>query len=99
MPRRPVELPDNLPDCHAIILRQAERIEQLEARVDELTARIDELMAEVRSLKRELYGPRRERFVPNQTDAPPPAALPAFEAPSAEAEPKPPRTSAGRRPR
>lgn len=47
MPRRPVELPDNLPDCHAIILRQTERIEELEARVDELTTQVKELMAEV----------------------------------------------------
>ena len=30
MPKRPVELPDNLADCHALILRQADRIEELE---------------------------------------------------------------------
>ena len=55
MPRRPVELPDNLPDCHALILRQAERIESLEARVDELLARVDGLVAEVAGLKRQLH--------------------------------------------
>jgi len=45
MPKRPVELPDNLPDCHALILQQADRIEELEAQVDELTARVNELMS------------------------------------------------------
>ena len=68
MPKRPVELPDNLPDCHALILRQADRIEELEARVDQLSARVDELMAEVAGLRRQLYGSRRERFVPEQPD-------------------------------
>jgi predicted RNase H-like nuclease (RuvC/YqgF family) len=63
MLHRPVELPDNIPDCHALIIRQAERIEELEARVDELTTQVNKLLAEVRSLKRELYGTRRERFV------------------------------------
>ena len=95
MPQRPVELPDNLPDCHAIILRQADRIEELEARVDELTARIDELMAEVAGLQRQLYGWRRERFVPDRPDERSPAPPPAASA----AEPPPPRTSPGRRPR
>jgi len=97
MPRRPVELPDNLPDCHAIILRQTERIEELEARVDELTTQVKELMAEVSRLKRELYGSRRERFIPDAPAESPPAAPPSSEPPLAE--PKPPRTSPGRRPR
>lgn len=113
MPKRPVELPDNLPDCHALILRQAERIEELEARVDELLARVDELVAEVAGLKRELYGSRRERFVSDQLDEQastpdpdqpptpdseqPPAPPPDLE--GSTEEPKPPRTSAGRRPR
>ena len=74
MPQRPVELPDNLPDCHALILRQAERIEELEARVEELTARLDEVMAEVTGLRRQLYGSSRERFVPDQPDEPSPDA-------------------------
>jgi len=93
MPKRPVELPDNLPDCHALILRQADRIEELEARVDQLLARVDELVAEVAGLKRQLYGPRRERFVPEppEDDSPPPEPPPP--------EPRKPRTSAGRRPR
>ena len=51
----PVELPDNLPACHAIILRQAEAIEQLEARIEQLNR-------DLASLKRQLFGSRRERF-------------------------------------
>jgi transposase len=51
----PVELPDNLPACHAVILRQAETIEQLEAHIE----RLDRDLA---SLKRQLFGSRRERF-------------------------------------
>jgi transposase len=97
MLKRPVELPDNLPECHAIIIRQAERIEELESRVDELTARVTELMAEVKRLRRELYGSRRERFAPNEPDKPPPAAPPPSD--ESSAEPKSPRTSAGRQPR
>ncbi len=62
MPKRPVELPDNLPDCHALILRQADRIEALEARVDQLLARVDELVAEVAGLRRQLHCSSRERF-------------------------------------
>ena len=52
----PVELPDNLPACHAVILRQAEVIVQLEGRIE----RLDRDLA---SLKRQLFGSRRERFV------------------------------------
>jgi transposase len=51
----PVELPDNLPACHAVILRQAETIEQLEARVERLNR-------DLAALKRQLFGSRRERF-------------------------------------
>ena len=51
----PVELPDNLPACHAIILRQAELIEQLEARIERLNR-------DLATLKRQLFGSRRERF-------------------------------------
>ena len=96
MPKRTVELPDNLPDCHALILQQADRIEELESQVDELTARVNELMSEVASLRREMYGSRRERFIPERPDDDPlppgPPALPPE-------EPRPPRTSSGRRPR
>jgi transposase len=53
----PVELPDNLPACHAIILRQAEAIGQLEARIEQLNR-------DLASLKRQLFGSRRERFEP-----------------------------------
>lgn len=97
MPKRPVELPDNLADCHALIARQADRIEELEADVDQLRVRVDELVAEVAALKRQLYGSRRERFVPQQPDQPQPAAelLPLLPAPEA----RPQRTSPGRRPR
>ena len=52
----PRELPDNLPACHAVILRQAEVI-------DELLARIDRLERDLATLKRQLFGSRRERFV------------------------------------
>ncbi len=96
MPQRPVELPDNLPDCHALILRQADRIEELEARVDQLLARVDELVAEVTGLRRQLHGSRRERFVPQRPDDEP---LPPAPAESSLAEPRKPRTSSGRRPR
>ena len=102
MLQRPVELPDNIPDCHALIIRQAERIEELEERVDELTTQVNELLAEVRSLKRELYGTRRERFVPDPSDLPPSAAPPSAAPPPVEPPslpPKAPRTSKGRQPR
>ena len=93
MPKRPVELPDNIPDCHAVIRRQADRIDELEARVAELLTRVDELVSEVSGLRRELHGSRRERFVPERAeDDPPPAEPPP-------PEPRKPRTSAGRRPR
>ncbi|MFH1266211.1 MAG: IS66 family transposase [Planctomycetota bacterium] len=52
----PVELPDNLPACHAVILRQAELIE-------ELFARIERLNRDLAAVKRQLFGSRRERFV------------------------------------
>ncbi len=87
--KRPLELPDNVPDCHAVIRRQAARIEELEDRVDQLTALVSKLMAEVAGLKRELHGPRRERFIPEPLEDDPPPPL----------EPRKPRTSAGRRPR
>lgn len=111
MVKRPVELPDNLPDCHALILQQVERIEELEGRVEELLARVDELVREVASLKRELYGPRRERFLseacdedsppPGPSDSEPPAVDPDA-APLADDLAAPstaPRSSQGRRPR
>ena len=59
----PVELPDNLPACHAIILRQAEAIEQLEARIEQLNR-------DLASLKRQLFGSRRERFEAGSGDDP-----------------------------
>ena len=76
MPKRPVELPDNIPDCHAVIRRQADRIDELEARVAELLTRVDELVSEVSGLRRELHGSRRERFVPERAEDDPPPAEP-----------------------
>ena len=59
----PVELPDTLSACHAVILRQAETIEQLEARIE----RLDRDLA---SLKRQLFGSRRERFEASRAEDP-----------------------------
>lgn len=59
----PVELPDNLPACHALILRQAEVIAQLTAQVEEQAAQIERLNRDLATLKRQLFGSRRERFV------------------------------------
>ena len=58
-----VELPDNLPACHAIIRRQAEVIE-------ELFARIDRLNRDLAAVKRELFGSRRERFMGSSGEDP-----------------------------
>ena len=66
-----VELPDNLPACHAIILRQAETIESLTARVEELLATTERLNRDLATLKRQLFGSRRERFeagVPEESE-------------------------------
>jgi transposase len=98
-----VELPDNLPACHAIIRRQAEVIE-------ELTARVDRLNRDLAALKRQLFGSRRERFVADsgedQAGEPgtvkqdgPEGDLPAEELPARTLESKPTRTSKGRQPR
>jgi transposase len=93
-----VELPDNLPACHAVIIRQAETIERLELRIDQLSR-------DVTTLKRELYGSRRERFLsPAQEDSPPttPPAGKQPEQPIPASDPAPPsprRTSQGRRQR
>ena len=78
-----------------MILRQAEQIEALEARVDQLMARVDELVAEVAGLKRQLHGSRRERFVAPRSDD----ELQPPDPETDQAEPRPPRTSRGRRPR
>jgi hypothetical protein len=66
----PVELPDNLPACHAIILRQAEVIESLTARVEELLTGMERLSRDLATLKRQLFGSRRERFVADRGEAP-----------------------------
>jgi transposase len=105
-----VELPDNLPACHAVILRQAERIDQLIARVDEQAARIERLNRDLATVKRQLFGSRRERFITNREEDPVEAVAviqphgiegePALEALCAETSAAvPPRTSHGRRKR
>ena len=52
----PVELPDNLPACHAVILRQAERS------LSDSKHAVERLNRDLASLKRQLFGSRRERF-------------------------------------
>jgi len=99
----PVELPDNLPACHALIRRQAEVIE-------ELTARIERLNRDLAALKRHVFGSRRERFVagavdePEQEEAVPEGRVLAGEATGDESAATtsasaPPRTSKGRQKR
>lgn len=102
-PSIPVELPDNVPACHAVILRQAEVIA-------ELTARIERLNRDLAALRRQLFGSRRERFVGGVGEdqggeevavepdvfAGAPTADESFTRPSAA---DPPRTSKGRQKR
>jgi len=99
----PVELPDNLPACHAIILRQAQVI-------DELLARIERLDRDLATLKRQLFGSRRERFVADcgEDRAEEEVAfdhrgfqpeLPVDESPARTSASAPARTSKGRQPR
>lgn len=94
----PVELPDNVPACHAVILRQAEVIA-------ELTARIERLNRDLAALRRQLFGSRRERFVSGAGEevavdpdvfAGAPTADESFTRPSAATRP---RTSKGRQKR
>ncbi len=59
----PVELPDNLAACHAVIRRQAEAMDEQAARIEELLGHIDRLSRDLAAVKRELFGSRRERFV------------------------------------
>ncbi len=54
MAARHVELPDNLPDCHALILRQAETIERLEARVEEQQKTIEAQQRTIEGLNRHI---------------------------------------------
>ena len=58
-----VELPDNLPACHAIIRRQAEVIDELRvlaaeqaAQIAEQAARIDRFNRDLATVKRQLFG-------------------------------------------
>ena len=106
----PVELPDNLPACHAIILRQAEVIESLTARVEELLTGMERLSRDLATLKRQLFGSRRERFVADRGEAPAeeevaveqrgfPPELPVDDPPDRTSASAPPRTSKGRQPR
>lgn len=99
----PVELPDNLPACHALIRRQAEILE-------EFTAQIERMNRDLATLKRQLFGSRRERFVVGG-EADPVEEAAAVERQEFEKQPAadaacvgmpasaPPRTSKGRRKR
>ena len=76
------ELPDNLPDCHALIRRQAEeirrqaeeiakltaRVEQQAKQIEELTARNERLNRDLAALRRHVFGSRRERFMAEADD-------------------------------
>jgi transposase len=106
----PVELPDNLPACHALIRRQAEVIEELTAQVEELRARIERLNRDLASLKRHLFGSRRERFVAGAAEEPEQAEAllegrvldgeaTGDESATTTLAPAPPRTSKGRQKR
>jgi transposase len=106
----PVELPDDLPACHAVILRQAEVIETLTARVEELLATVDRLNRDLATLKRQLFGSRRERFVADRPESRAeegvavehggfPRELPADESQARTSASGPARTSRGRQKR
>lgn len=106
----PVELPDNLPACHAVILRQAGVIEALTARVEELLATVDRLHRDLATLKRQLFGSRRERFVADRPEDRAeegvavgqggfPTELPAEESQARTSASAPARTSRGRQKR
>ena len=96
----PVELPDNLPACHAIIRRQAEVIEELFARIDRLnrdlaavkrncSVRVGNVSwAAAEKIRRE--NKRRSSKACSQTE------LPAEESQAQAAASAPPRTSKGR---
>ena len=64
----PLELPDNVPACHAVIRRQAAVIEQLQARVVHLETHIEQLQRDLATLKRQLFGTRRERFLASREE-------------------------------
>jgi transposase len=98
-----VELPDNLPACHALLRGQAEVIE-------ELLARIDRLNRDLSALKRQVFGLRRERFVADSEEEQaeeqvvvgqggPPAELPTKESQVPTSTSRPARTSKGRQAR
>jgi transposase len=99
----PVELPDNLPACHALIRRQAEVIE-------ELTAEVERLNRDLAALKRHLFGSHRERFVAGAGEEPEPdeavpdggvldGAASGDESAATTSASTPPRTSKGRQKR
>jgi len=54
MPKRRRELPDTIAECHQVILRLHETLEEVEFRVAQL--------------ERELYGQRRERFLEEESE-------------------------------
>ncbi len=66
-------LPDDLAQCHALILKQTKRVIELAAIQDELTATLvqrerekAQLLHRVEQLLRQLYGPRAEKIDPAQ---------------------------------
>lgn len=65
MTLEPLELPDNVAACHALIRRQYEIIVAQQQRIEQLEAQVEKLLREVAKLQRQLDGSRRERFVKN----------------------------------
>ena len=55
MPKRRRELPDTIAECHQVILRLHDTLDEVEFREAQL--------------ERELYGQRRERFIEEGTSA------------------------------
>ena len=54
MPKRRIELPDTVPECHKVILGLHDTLDEVEFREAQL--------------QRELYGQRRERFIDDESD-------------------------------
>jgi len=55
MPKRRIELPDTVTECHKVILGLHDTLDEVEFREAQL--------------QRELYGQRRERFIDDDSDA------------------------------
>jgi transposase len=59
----PLILPDNLPECHAVIKQLHACVEQQQAQIESLQAHMEQLNRDLAALKRQLFGSRRERFL------------------------------------